>query len=295
MFSIRLLSFAAALVVSAGLQAQAKLPSLASARGYAVLGSSTVTNDGPTAITGDLGISSPGITPTGFPPGTLDGTINGGDPAAAQANADMAVVYGALANAASTVELTGQDLGGRTLAPGVYLFSSSAQLTGDLILDAQNNPYAVFIFQIASMLTTATNSSVTLINQPVRSGKDGSVFWQVGSSATLGTGTAFTGNILAYTSITLVSQTRIADGRAMAIHGAVTMDSNTVSRVSPSNLLGDLNGDGRVSVEDSTLVLQFVVGLKIPSALQMKVGDMNGDGTVTLRDAIMILQNAVGL
>lgn len=295
MFWIRTLTIAAAMAVTASSQAQVNIPSLASAHGYAVLGNSTVTNAGPSAITGDLGVSSPGISPTGFPPGTLVGTIHAGDPPAAQANADMALVYGALAGAASTVELTGQDLGGRTLAPGVYLFSSSAQLTGDLILDAKNDPYAVFVFQIASTLTTGTNSSVTLINQPVRSDRDGSVFWQVGSSATIGTGTAFTGSILAHTSITMVSQSSIADGRAMAIHGAVTMDNNMISIDSASHLLGDLNGDNNVTVVDAVFALRYVVEMPKPSIMQVRVGDLNGDGFLTVADAIQILQLSVGL
>jgi hypothetical protein len=295
MFWIRKLSFVAALAVTAGVQAQTRLPSLASAHGYAVLGGSTVTNAGPSDITGDLGVSSPGITPTGFPPGTLVGTLHAGDPDAAQAKADMALVYGALTGAASTVELTGQDLGGRTLPPGVYLFSSSAQLTGDLILDAGDDPHAVFIFQIASTLTTATRSSVRLINQPVRSAADGSVFWQVGSSATIGTGTSFTGNILAHTSITMVSQSSISDGRAMAIDGAVTMDNNAISMASASYLLGDLNFDGSVDVSDAVLSLQFLVGMTVPSNIQTAVGEMDGNGETTVDDAVIILRIAAGL
>jgi len=125
---------------------------------------------------------------------------------------------------ACNTNLTGQDLGGLTLSPGVYCFSSSAQLTGTLTLDAQGNGNALFVIQIGSTITTASNSSVLLIN----GGQACNVFWQVGSSATLGTDTAFVGNILALTSITLTTGADVS-GRALARNGAVTMDTNNVS------------------------------------------------------------------
>lgn len=199
---------------------------LGTAESFAVLGGSTVTNTGPTVVSGNLGVS-PGSAVTGFPPGIVvpPGTIHSADAVALQAQSDIVIAYNDLAGRASNFDLTGQDLGGLTLVPGVYTFSSSAQLTGTLILDAQGNPDAEFIFQIGSTITTASNSSVNVIN-----GADGcNVYWQVGSSATLGTNTAFTGNILALTSITLVTNATIMDGRALARNGAVTMDSNQVS------------------------------------------------------------------
>ena len=122
--------------------------------------------------------------------------------------------------------MTGQDLGGKTLTAGVYCFSSSAQLTGVLTLDAQGSANAVFIFKIGSTLTTASGSSVVLIN----GGSLCNVFWQVGSSATLGTTTAFGGNILALTSITLTTGATVI-GRTLARNGAVTLDSNTVTAI----------------------------------------------------------------
>lgn len=121
--------------------------------------------------------------------------------------------------------LTGQDLGGLTLVAGVYCFSSSAQLTGTVTLDAQGDPDAVFIFQIGSTLTTASGSNVNLVN----GAQACNVVWQVGSSATLGTATTFRGNILALQSITLNTDATV-EGRALARNGAVTMDSNTVTR-----------------------------------------------------------------
>jgi len=201
----------------------ATAPSLGSAQGFAVLGGSTVTNTGATTVTGDLGVS-PGTAVTGFPPGTVNGTTHAGDAVALQAQSDVTTAYNNLAGQTLDVDLTGTDLGGLTLTPGVYRFSSSAQLTGLLTLNAQGNADAVWVFQIGSTLTTATNSSVLVIN----SGQNCNVFWQVGSSATLGTTTTFVGNILALTSITLNTGASVS-GRALARNGAVTMDTNTVS------------------------------------------------------------------
>jgi len=196
---------------------------LGTADPFAVLAGSTVTNTGATNIQGNLGVS-PGTAITGFPPGSVSGTTNPGNAIAAQAQADLVTAYNFAAGQSGGTNLTGQNLGSLTLTPGVYSFASSAQLTGTLTLNAQGNPNAVFIFQIGSTLTTASNSSVVFSN-----GGDGdSVFWQVGSSATLGTDTAFAGDILALTSITLDTGADIEDGRALAINGAVTLDTNDV-------------------------------------------------------------------
>jgi len=199
-------------------------PSLGRAASFAVLGGSTVTSTGATAITGDLGVSSPGVSVTGFPPGTMTrGAQYVGDPVANQAQADAQSAYAVLAGQACSTPLTGQDLGGKTLAPGVYCFTSSAQLTGQLVLDGRGKKdKGVWVFQIASTLTTATNASVVMR----KGGRAGNVFWQVGSAATLGTGTAFAGNILAYSSITMNTAANLS-GRALA-REAVTMDSNNM-------------------------------------------------------------------
>jgi hypothetical protein len=216
----------ALLLVGVQASAGAQFFSLGTAQSFAVLGGSTVTNTGPSVISGNLGVS-PGSAITGFPPGIVlpPGTIHVADGVAAQAQADVTTSYNALAGMAPTQDLTGQDLGGLTLLPGVYFFSSSAQLTGQLTLNFLGNPDALFVFQIGSTLTTASNSSVLAIN-----GGDGcNVFWQIGSSATLGTTTDFLGNILALTSITLDTGADISDGRALAQNGAVTLDTNTVT------------------------------------------------------------------
>src|SRR6185503_505367 len=160
-------------------------PPMGTARSFAVLGASTVTNTGATSITGDVGVS-PGSSITGFPPGTVSGTIHAADATAAQAQVDAAAAYNFLAAETCTTNLTGVDLGSLTLTPGVYCFDASAQLTGTLNLNAAGDPNAVFVFLIGSTLTTASNSAVILSG-----GSPCGVYFQVGSSATLGTGTQF--------------------------------------------------------------------------------------------------------
>ena len=204
---------------------------LGTAQSFAVLGGSTVTNTGATIVDGNLGVD-PGLSVTGFPPGLVHGTVHAGDAVALQAQADVTTAYNTLAGQALTKDLTGQDLGGMRLVAGVYRFSSSAQLTGALTLDAQRDPSSVFVFQIGSTLTTASNSSVLVIN----AGQDCNVFWQVGSSATLGTTTAFKGNILALASITLNTDATVI-GRVLARNAAVTMDTNDVSILTCSTMV----------------------------------------------------------
>jgi subtilisin family serine protease len=203
-------------------------PTLGTASSFVVLGGSTVTNTGPTIVNADLGVS-PGTAVTGFLPGTLaGGTIHAADLLASQAQADTTIAYNSLTSQLCPAgnDLTGQDLGGKTLTSGVYCFSSSAQLTGTLTLDAQGNANAVFVFKMGSTLTTASGSSVVMIN----GGSPCNVFWQVGSSATLGTTTRFAGNIIALASITVTTGVVIS-GRALARTGAVTMDTNSVGLV----------------------------------------------------------------
>ena len=197
---------------------------LGTASSFAVLGASAVTNTGPTVISGGLGVS-PGSAITGFPPGVVNGTTDAADGAAANAQTDALAAYNALAGLAPTLDLTGQDLGGLTLTPGVYKFDSSAELTGQLTLNLQGDPNSLFVFQIGSTLTTASNSSVITIN----GSECCNIYWQVGSSATLGTTTDFLGNILADQSITLTTGADITQGRALALNGAVTLDDNNIS------------------------------------------------------------------
>ncbi|WP_291056431.1 ice-binding family protein, partial [Herbiconiux sp.] len=193
---------------------------LGTAGSYSVLGGQSVTNTGPSVLSGDLGVS-PGTAVSGFPPGLVGGASHVADAQALQAQSDLVVAYDAAAGEAPDESIAG-DIGGTTILPGVYKADSSILLTGPLTLDAQGDPDAVFVFQIGSSLTTATSSSVVTIN-----GADScNVFWQIGSSATLGTSTAFKGSILALTSISTGSGTTI-DGRALARNGSVTL-INTV-------------------------------------------------------------------
>jgi len=240
--SVMGLGLASVLLLHSSATANASPLSLGTAADFAVLAGSTVTSTGATAIIGgDVG-TSPGTAITGFPPGTIAApytTIAGGA-LAAQGQADLVTAYNAAAALPPTQDLTGQDLGGLTLTPGVYFFSSSAQLTGTLTLNDQGNPNAQFVFQIGSTLTTAASSSVITINGGPISGAD--VFWQVGSSATLEPGTAFEGNILALTSITADLGATDLDGRLLAQNGAVTLDDNSITVPPASGAVPDAGG-----------------------------------------------------
>ncbi|MDV7217344.1 ice-binding family protein [Streptomyces prunicolor] len=201
---------------------------LGTATSFAVLAGSQVTNTGPSSITGDLGVS-PGTAITGFPPGTVIGAMHSADAVALQAKSDLVTGYNNAAGQAPDVTYpTAPDpveLGGRTLDPGVYKAPISAGITGTLTLDAHGDPNAVWVFQIGSTLTTASGSNVSLVN----GASPCNVYWQIGSSATLGTNSMFVGTIMAQESITVTTGTTIA-GRALARTGAVTLDNNTINR-----------------------------------------------------------------
>ena len=223
---------------------------LGTASTFGLLGGSSVTNTGLSVINGNVG-SAPTPAVTGFLPGVVNGTLyTTPNTVTAQAQSDLTVAYNAAAGEASTMNLTGTDLGFYNLAnplgSGVYFFSSSAGLTGNLTLDSQGNPNAQWIFQIGSTLTTATDSTVTFIN-----GATNKVFWQVGSSATIGTNNVFAGNIMALESITLNGGT--LNGRALARNGAVTISS-----------METVNSGAYAVPEPSSLVIGL---MSIPSVL----------------------------
>ena len=197
---------------------------LASSSGFAVLAGSTVTSAGASTVNGDLGVS-PGTAVTGFPPGLVNGTVHAGDSAAAQAELDLTTAYNDAAGRTVGAVTVSGNLGGLTLTPGLYKSTSSLEISsGDLTLDAQGNANAVFIFQMASTLTTTSGRQVILSG----GAKAANIFWQVGSSATLGTTSVFKGTIMADQSITLNTGATL-DGRALARIGAVTMDSDIVT------------------------------------------------------------------
>jgi hypothetical protein len=197
---------------------------LGTASSYAVLAGSTVTNTGPSVISGNLGVS-PGTAVTGFPPGTVtSGTIHAADAAAAGAQADLTTAYNDAAGRVKSASIGGFIGAGQTLAPGVYNATSSLDVGGSLTLDAHGDPDAVFIFQAGSTLGTDTGTTVRL-----RGGAQAcNIFWQVGSSATLKTSSTFVGTILALTSIAVQTGDTIT-GRVLARNGAVTLDDDTIT------------------------------------------------------------------
>jgi Ice-binding-like len=197
---------------------------LGTAGSFAVLAGTTVTNTGPSIVSGNLGVS-PGTAVTGFPPGIVsNGTIHSADGVADGAQSDLTTAYNDAAGRSPTANVPAFIGAGQTLAPGVYKASSSLDVGGSLTLDGGGDPNAVFIFQAPSTLITDSASSVILTN----GAQACNVFWQVGSSATLGTGSSFTGSVLALTSIS-VNTGDTVDGRALARNGAVTLDDDTIT------------------------------------------------------------------
>jgi Ice-binding-like len=197
---------------------------LGTAAHFGVLAAATVTNTGPTTIKGDLGLS-PGTAVTGFPPGQVTGTEYTADSVALQAQNDLTTAYTDAAAQPVTATIP-TELGGTTETPGVYNSAAGTfGITGTLTLNGQGNPSAVFVFQAASTLITASASNVKLEN----GAKAANVFWVVGSSATLGTYSTFRGNIMALASITVTTGVTI-QGRALARTAAVTLDTDTITK-----------------------------------------------------------------
>jgi hypothetical protein len=212
-----------ALALFAGNALAAQPPvGLGTADSFAVLAGQTVTNTGPTTINGDLGVM-PGSAIPGFPPGKVNGAIHAADAVALKAQSDLTTAFNDAAGRTPPALLSA-DLSGLTLTAGVYKAPGALGLTGALTLDAQGDANAVFIFQAASTLITASASHVNLINgaQPCN------VFWQIGSSATFGTTSVFVGNVMALTSISLNNGVTL-QGRALARNGSVTLINDTIT------------------------------------------------------------------
>ncbi len=222
------IAFAMAIAFAAiPVAAQAAPVNLATVGPFVALGGSTVTNTGPSVLNGDLGVA-PGTSLVGFGlPAVVNGATHDNDAVAGQAQSDLTAAYDVAAGqpVAPANDLTGTDLGNRTLTAGAYRYTSSAQLTGPLTLDAQGDPNAQFVFEIAAELTTAPASSVALIN----GASPCNVFWQVGSSATLDTTTAFQGNLMALTSISLNNGASVI-GRVLARNGQISLINNVLTR-----------------------------------------------------------------
>ena len=197
---------------------------------FGILGATPVVSSiGPTHVTGDVGIS-PALSITGFPPGTITGAFfTGVGSLAGTAQMDLTTAYNLAAGTPGGIAITA-DIGGQTLPPGVYKATTTLGITGILTLDGSTNPNGVWIFQVGSALTTAAGSPGTPASQVVLIGgaQAHNVFWQVGSSATLGTYSLFQGTIMAQASITLTTGATL-NGRALARTGAVTTDSNPVN------------------------------------------------------------------
>ena len=211
---------------------------LGTADSFAVLAGSTITNTGPTTITGDVGLH-PGADVTGFDSVTLDGEEHIDDAVAEQAKVDLVTAYDDAAGR-TPVTTVATELGGETLLGGVYDSEDGTfGITGTLTLDAEGDPDTVWVFQAASTLITATDSDFDLIN-----GADAcNVYWQVGSSATLGTNSSFVGTIMALESISLTTGATV-EGRVLARNGAVTLDTNVITNAACVTPTDDDNGNG---------------------------------------------------
>ena len=293
----------------AGLVKAATSVSLGTADSFAVLAGSTITNTGSSTLSGYLGLS-PGSVVTGFPPGIVSGTQHIADAAASQAKVDLVTAYNSAASQSATTVPT--ELGGTTKIAGVYDSAAGTfGITGTLTLDAQGNPDAVFIFKTASTLITAASSSVVLKN----GAQACNVFWQVGSSATLGANSTFKGNILASSSATLTTGANV-EGRVLAQNGAVTLDTNNITKatcvvppapspapsstpvlVSPSiNITkvptplslpagpGAVTYDYAVSNTGTVAMSNVVVTDNKCSAVNFVSGDTNGDSKLDLNE-----------
>jgi Ice-binding-like len=215
------------LALAVPVAAQAAPVNLATVSPFVALAGTTVTNTGPSVLNGDLGVA-PGTALTGFGlPAVVNGATHDNDAVAAQAQSDLTNAYNVAAGqpVSPADDLSGTNLGNRTLTAGAYRYTSGALLNGPLTLDAQGDPNAQFVFLIGAELTTGSASSVVLVN----GASPCNVYWQVGSSATLGTTTSFEGNLMALTSISLNNGASVI-GRVLARNGQISLINNVLTR-----------------------------------------------------------------
>ena len=277
--------------------ALAQTPNLGSAESFAVLAGSTVTNTGVTNVTGDVGVA-PGGSISGDPiTVAAGGSIHEGDAVAAQAQLDASETYDDLVGLACDTDLTGQGLGGQNLVPGVYCFDANAVLSGTPLTLTGTGPW---IFQIAGSLTTS--AGVTVVGS-TDTCNGSNVFWQIGTTASVGAGTSFVGNILAQTSVTL-GAAAVLDGRAVALSVAstVTLNTNTVSACSFGELFPPhdpfkVTGGGRINVPNPDSARFATFGFNARPEAASASGHLNYlnhvtrlhvDGTVTDLDVVTI-------
>jgi cytoskeletal protein CcmA (bactofilin family) len=244
------------------------------------LAAATVTNTGASAINGDLGLS-PGTAVTGFLPGMLAGTQHIADPAAAQAQLDLTAAYNDAAGRTLGAMALAGNLGGMTLAPGLYKSTSSLEISsGDLTLDAQGDTSAVYIFQMGSTLVTTVGRKVILAG----GARASNIYWQVGSSATLGVSSVFKGNILAMASITATTGASV-EGRLLARTAAVTLDNNVVNVTAASVSPVAVVGAPGVCQDVTTLVAGGSSGSICSSAAFTSGANSTINGSVTAKAA----------
>ncbi|MGI8721749.1 MAG: ice-binding family protein [Geodermatophilaceae bacterium] len=224
--AVAVLAMAVAAIVILGAGEEETPPEVSenTALSFAVLAGGTVQNTGPSVINGDLGGAKPGEAITGFPPGIVNGDQHAADAVALRAQSDLTAAYYDAENRSSVAALP-DTLDGLTLPPGVYTKESELGLSGTLTLDGQGDKNALFIFQAVSSLVTEDSGAIELIN----GAQACNVFWQVGTSATLGADTSFVGSILAFTSVSLQAGTTV-EGRVLARNGTVSLDNNTITR-----------------------------------------------------------------
>lgn len=257
---------------------------LGSDAGFVIVAGTTVTVTGGGAVSGDIGIFPGTAYVPGTPAVTVNGTVYQGGPVAAQAQSDLAAAYqDAAGRSVAPVTLSG-NIGGQTLAPGLYKSTSSLAISsGDLTLDAQGNANAVWIFQIASTLTTTSGRQVILAG-----GADASnIFWQVGTSATLGTTSVFHGNILAAVSVSVLTGATL-DGRALAQSGAVTVDTGGADLIAvPKGVSGAPSISVSGVVNDASFVTPVVAGsIAAVFGVNLSIGQLGSTDPLPLSNTL---------